>query len=88
MAEDINNSGKDTSKVISDGARTHFNSQNTILSSVDSIQKWYAQQQAQLLETTETSRLSTATENPDIEGLATVEENTEGLQTNVEDIDE
>lgn len=88
MAEDINNSGKDTSKVLSDGIRTHFNTQNTALSSVDDIQKWYAQQQAQLLESTETSRLSTATENPDIEGLATVEEKTEGLQTYVEDIDE
>ena len=87
MAEDINYSGKDTSKVLSDGVRTHYNTQNTVLSSVDNIQKWYAQQQAELFETTETSRLSTSTETPDIEGLATAEENTEGLQTSVEDIE-
>lgn len=87
MAEDINYSGKDTSKVLSDGVRTHYNTQNTVLSSVDNIQKWYAQQQAELFETTETSRLSTSTETPDIEGLATAEENTDGLQTSVEDIE-
>ena len=86
MAEDINTSGKDTTKVTSDGVRTHFNSQNVVLSSIDDIQKWYAKQQAQLLENTETSRLSTATEKIEIDGLATTEEHTEGLQTNVEDV--
>lgn len=86
MAEDINTSGKDTTKVTSDGVRTHFNSQNVVLSSIDDIKKWYAKKEAQLLENTETSRLSTATEKIEIDGLATTEEHTEGLQTNVEDV--
>lgn len=88
MADEINNVGTDATKTLSNGAITNFNSQNTVLTGVDSLQKWYIEHQTNLMqEGAKTSRISTAIDGPEIEGLSTVEENIEGLQTNIK-IDE
>lgn len=79
------NNSNDATNVLSNGATTHFNTENVVLTVADDIQKWYAKQQNQVYDTTETSRLSTAIEQPDTDGLVTAEEPIEGLQTNLED---
>lgn len=79
------NNSNDATNIFSNAATTHFNTENVVLTVADDIQKWYSKQQNQILEPTDTSRLSTMVEQPDIEGLTTVEEQIEGLQTNIED---
>lgn len=79
------NNSNDATNIFSNAATTHFNTENVVLTVADDIQKWYSKQQNQILEPTDTSRLSTMVEQPDIEGLATVEEQIDGLQTNIED---